>query len=472
MLFPQWRLKIREARVAFHQGRWEEASELLVQKSVREFLPAKRLSLEVAGRFADRAKSRLEAGDSMAGWDDLRQATRLGGYEEEIAQIRAGHLARGVDKVRRYLLRGEYALAAEQIARLEQRRLGGDQVRAWKLIVHLITRAKQLDHRGQHAEAAEMLQRAKNILPDPSDNLGRELGARRQQLLEKVPISRSLATQLHEALAEQDYRRVLKTADEMLELAPEHTAARQARRKAWKAVGMAPTLLHQHVPFERHGSNGAIQGSSPRRPSEETASMTDPRTPSRRIVAWIDEVGGYLICLGNEICLGQPSAAPGADIPILADLSRRHAIIRREGEAYVLSPIHQVELDGIRLKEPTLLTDGAEIKLGESVRLRFRKPHALSTTACLTLESHHSTQMAVRNVVLMSESCVLGPQSHSHICCPKWKADLVLFRDGDRLRFRTQTLVEVNGEPGASEQAICQSCRIEGEDFALSIEEI
>jgi len=65
----------------------------------------------------------------------------------------------------------------------------------------------------------------------------------------------------------------------------------------------------------------------------------------KRIVAWIDGVGGFLICLGEEVVLGQPSVA-GADIPVLADLSRRHATIRREGESYVLTPANRVSIDG------------------------------------------------------------------------------------------------------------------------------
>ncbi len=191
-------------------------------------------------------------------------------------------------------------------------------------------------------------------------------------------------------------------------------------------------------------------------------SKSKPRETSRRVVAWIDGVGGYLICLGDEVMLGQPTGAGGAEIPILADLSRRHATIHRERESYVITPIHRVRVDGTELQGPVVLKNGSLIELGESVRLRFRKPHALSSTAVLTLESHHKTEPAVDGIVLMSDSCILGTQPQSHIACRGWTEDLVLFRRGEDLRFRSAALGGI----------ITDNTRIDGDDFALSFEEL
>ena len=183
---------------------------------------------------------------------------------------------------------------------------------------------------------------------------------------------------------------------------------------------------------------------------------------SKRTIVWIDDVGGYLLCLGDEVTLGQPAGEGGPEIAILADLSRRHAMIRRERESYVLTPIHQVRVDGVELTGPRVLKDHSLIEFGESVRLRFSKPHALSSTAILKLESHHKTEPAVDGILLMSESCVLGPQAQSHIPCRGWTDDLVLFRRGEDLRFRTATLSGI----------ITDSTRIAGSNFALSFEEL
>ena len=186
------------------------------------------------------------------------------------------------------------------------------------------------------------------------------------------------------------------------------------------------------------------------------------RKTEKRMVVWIDGVGGYLLCLGDEVTLGQPAGEGGPEIAILADLSRRHATIRRERESYILTPIHQVRVDGVELTGPRVLKENAQIELGESVCLRFSKPHALSSTAILKLESHHKTEPAVDGILLMSESCVLGSQLQSHIPCRDWKEDLVLFRRGEDLRFRTSTLSGI----------ITDSTRIAGSNFALSFEEL
>jgi len=181
-------------------------------------------------------------------------------------------------------------------------------------------------------------------------------------------------------------------------------------------------------------------------------------------------VGGYLLCLGDEVILGQPSAE--VDIPILADLSRRHASIRREGESYVLTPIHHMSVDGAALTGPTVLRNEALIELGPHVRMRLSKPHALSATAILTLDSHHKTEPAVDSIVLMSESCILGPREHSHIRCRNWNDDVVLFRRGEHLQLRSQASFEIDGEPADSEAVVRGNCRVEGKDFAMSFEEI
>jgi len=473
-----WRLKIREARLALNAGRPNEAGQILQQESVRDFWPAKRLSHEVAVRLVSRAEQHLQLGDSVASWSDLQQAARLGGCDQRVAELRQAQAQRGLERVRNLLMTGETTLAAEQIARLEQRCLGGSQRRAWKLIVHLIARGKDLSEHGKATEAAEMLERATRLLPDPQDELAAMFSSRQKQLQQQADELRRLSSQLHQALAQELWTEVLTTSEALLDLAPAHQAAGQARRRAWQAVGMEATQVPKtpqkrqleqlsQIPKSTHAWT-----SSAKVDTRAMHSESNQHKISKRVVAWIDGVGGYLICLGDEVMLGQPTDSTGVEIPILADLSRRHASIRREGEAYVITPIHRVSIDGNELAGPTVLKDGTLVELGEAVRLRFRKPHALSTTAILTLESHHKTEPAVDGIVLMSESCVLGPQPQSHILCRKWTDDLVLFRRGEDLQFRTAASVEVDGVAVTSRGAVTGNTRIDGPDFALSLEEI
>lgn len=473
-MFPSWRLKIRDAQQALEAGRWDEAGLLLQQDSVREFLPAKRLSQEVAARLVGRSQQRLLAGESSAGWQDLRMAAQLGGNDLQLAELRQAYARRSLERIQSLLARGETALASEQIAKLEQRRLGGDQRRLWKLIVELIARAKESSRRGDAARAVDILERVRLLLPDPKDPIAAQITERQAQLRKDAVQIQELSTRLHEAVSREAWTTVLSLAAALLELASEHPSARQARRRAWNAVGMEATQSPQRSPGLPARNRGRLLNVKTTRNGASSADVDTmtAREQGKRLVAWIDGVGGFLICLSDEVSLGQPSVPSTVDIPILADISRRHATLRRDGEAYVLNPAHDVSVNGRKLTGPLVLNDNALIELGDSVRLRFRRPHALSATAVLTVESHHKTEPAVDSIVLMSDSCILGSQSHCHIRCRDWTDELVLFRRDGGLAFRTSVAVEVDGGPGDHDAVLPGKCRLEAENFALSFEDL
>jgi hypothetical protein len=192
----------------------------------------------------------------------------------------------------------------------------------------------------------------------------------------------------------------------------------------------------------------------------------------RRFLLWIDAVGGFLVCPGDRVVLGQ--ALPGADIdvPILADVSRRHAAIVREGGEYLIEPSGSVRLNGRTIVESAPLTDGDEIQLGEGVRIRFRKPHPLSASARLDFLGRHRPQPAPDGVLLMAESCVLGPRTANHVVCPHWSDDVVLFRQQDKLHCRTGGKVEIDGRLYNGRGPITENSHITGDDFSLSLEEM
>ncbi len=191
-----------------------------------------------------------------------------------------------------------------------------------------------------------------------------------------------------------------------------------------------------------------------------------------RFLLWVDAVGGFLVCRGKEIVLGQPSTEGHADVPILADVSRRHAVIRRDAGGYTIEPVHTVSIDGRRVTGIALLGDGNEIELGSGVRLRFRRPHALSTTACLEFVSHHKTDPPVDAVLLMAESCVLGPNRHSHIYCGHWQHDVILHGQSDSLRCHTLGTFQVDGHAYDAQAPVTYDSQIEGDDFSLRLEAI
>ena len=79
-------------------GRWDEAAEMLASDKLREFLPAKRLSQELAGELVTRARQRIENGNSQAGWKDLDRAARLGAGETAVSDVRQDETRRRLQK--------------------------------------------------------------------------------------------------------------------------------------------------------------------------------------------------------------------------------------------------------------------------------------------------------------------------------------------------------------------------------------
>lgn len=191
---------------------------------------------------------------------------------------------------------------------------------------------------------------------------------------------------------------------------------------------------------------------------------------SDRFMLWVDAVGGYWVCLGDEILIGQPDRQAAADVPILGDIARHHARIRRDGEGFTIEAIGPTAVDGRALRDLGWLRDGSRIELGESVRLLFRRPHALSGTVRIEFVSRHRTQPSADAVLWMADTCILGPKRQSHVVCHQWPQDVVLFRDGDELFCRTKGRFEIDGVVCDGRGRITRNSRVEGDGFSFNLE--
>ena len=169
--------------------------------------------------------------------------------------------------------------------------------------------------------------------------------------------------------------------------------------------------------------------------------------------------------------IGQPAPDERIDLPIVADLSRRHAIVRRDGEGYLLQPLREVRLNGVPQTTPVWLTNGSVIELG-AVKLKFTRPHPLSATARLDFLSRHRTSPPTDGVLLLAETCVLGPNAASHVVCRNWTREIVLHRQGDRLLCRGPSEMRVGGVPVAGRGALDLNAHVTGDDFSFSLEAV
>jgi hypothetical protein len=191
-----------------------------------------------------------------------------------------------------------------------------------------------------------------------------------------------------------------------------------------------------------------------------------------RFLLWVDAVGGYWVCLNDEILLGQPVNRGGVDVPILGDLSQEHAIIRRDGEGYLVEAIRDVFLDGRPVTSASTLADGSLIQLGAKVKLKFRQPHALSATARLDFASPHRTQPSADAIILMADTCILGPRPNSHIVCRRWSDEVVLYRHEENLFCRGPGVFQVDGQEHRQKGPITRDSRVSGEQFSLCLEQV
>lgn len=200
----------------------------------------------------------------------------------------------------------------------------------------------------------------------------------------------------------------------------------------------------------------------------------------RRLLLWIDGVGGYLVCLADQVVLGPSHPVGEADVPLLADLSRKHATIERQGEHYLLRSERTVSIDGAPVDRTPLATGqtagaallraGQIIGLGSSVQLRFAQSHPLSCTATLEFISRHRTQPPVDGVVLLAESLWLGPEPHAHIRCPNWPGSVLLFRTAAGLAVRAGGEFAVDGQPRHGESPVQPRSQVKASWFSLALE--
>ncbi len=187
--------------------------------------------------------------------------------------------------------------------------------------------------------------------------------------------------------------------------------------------------------YQRNGAPAATVAAT--KPQAETRPA--PRSNDRgQWLLWIDGVGCWLLCTKERLTIGGPSTSSGEDaaqVKLLADLSRLHAAIDRDGESYWLTANGPATVAEERVTERRLLHDQEIIGLGQAgaVQLIFRRPNPLSLSARLEFASSHRPVRRIDGIVLMEQTCLIGPTSDCHIVCPEWEQTVILFRRDGKL---------------------------------------
>ncbi len=202
------------------------------------------------------------------------------------------------------------------------------------------------------------------------------------------------------------------------------------------------------------------------------STVKNTSTAKSRLLLWVDAVGGFYVCQGNEIRVGQAVPDSEIELPLLADLSRHHATIRRDEEGYMIEPIRDVRINGQAVVQASWLNDGALVEMGPALKMRFRRPHPLSAMARLDFVSNHRTQPSASAVLLLSDTCVMGPGPRNHVICRHWPHDVVLYRQHGGLYCRGETAFEIDGKRYEHQGPLTLHSHVSGEQFSFSLEEI
>lgn len=228
---------------------------------------------------------------------------------------------------------------------------------------------------------------------------------------------------------------------------------------------------------ERWLCETCVQDLSPRDISRSTE-LTGKDNPvwqsqCERYMLWIDGVGAWQLCVGQSFLIGGPTLEhQSADICLMANISRKHATLTRYSENWFIQPHQSTVVSGRTIADRALLKTGDEIRLAERVRLGFRIPNVLSSSALIDFESPHRPAQSVNGIILMTDTCLLGPRRDHHVHCPEWTDLVVLFVQNGQLRCRSRIALKVNEDRIRDSAELKDGAIVTGDDLRFRVERL
>jgi hypothetical protein len=459
-------MTLRQIGADLKEGRLDEAWHLLRDPAVRHQQRGKEYLLRAGIGFLGRAKIRAKDNQLAAAMKDLRRAKEAGVEDTSIELVKNDVINQHLNAFDQALNAGQPSQALSLLETLKQQGLQTTKLAAMEDVAHALVDARDHVRRGEFAQATKALERVKYRDFPALVNLHREWGKHQELFADKC-------NAMHVAAGQQHWRQVVKLADELLVLAPEHEEVRKARHKAWKMLE-PPTHVHQKpspaasAPLDPSASALKELDASLKQPDKED---TDADTP-RRLLCWIDGVGGYLLCLAPRVSLGRATGDATVDIPLFADVSRLHAYLSRDSEGgYVLEAVRPVKVNG-KPVERVLLKDGDELTLGTACVLRFRQPLAVSGTARLDLVSRHRLPLSIDGVLLMADACLLGDNTNTHVTVPGLNRPLALVRAHEALAVQCAGQFQVDGKDCKGRAPLKPKSTVQADEFRLKLEPV
>lgn len=175
--------------------------------------------------------------------------------------------------------------------------------------------------------------------------------------------------------------------------------------------------------------------------------------------------GEFLVLEKDEISIGN-SMGSQADLPLMAPIASKHAMLRRssgfhDGVKYSVVAIdgQVVRVNGRQVSE-TQLVDGDEVTLGECCRLTFRLPATRSRAALIQLEDGLQIEGSRRIILLppngRAGAVLAGPAADGHLQVADAEGTLEVFREpgAPQLKVRSSIGVAVDGGESRAQDSL------------------
>jgi len=494
-MLGHWRIILRQADEAAKAGRFNDALALASRPDIADHHHAVQLRGRMALELVARAGRRGDADDLAGAIEDLGLAETSGAAPDALAAARLSLADRVAAEVRGDLDAGEPGRVVERVESLTRHKIGGPSLRRTRETAEAWQSALDEARRGEFGRAYDQLDRAERLAAGAA---GPALAAARREVEARQKAAGPKVEALYAALEKGQWAETLNAAEAVLEAVPEHPAARQSRTRAWQqiaAIGPSSSLpgrgsrtpqsaaVVDAADARGHATPPGPAGeaapivwlgpvtkpAAPNGPASRPLARAGEAGPKGRFLLWVDAVGGYLVCLDNQVVLGRAGPDSHADVPLMGDLSRNHATLTRDGDGYVLRA-HQPTFVNNRPVQSTPLRDGDVIRLGATVELEFRQPSPVSATARLAVVSRHRLPLAVDGVLLMAETCIVGNTPQAHIPAPAITEPVVLYRQGTSLWCKAAGGFEVDGRDCASRAQLTLQSSVLGDGFSFSLE--
>jgi len=514
-MFGRWfYVRVRAAERALEQGRLDDAYAAAQQPDVREHPDAAGLLDELARMLTARARLHRQAGrlaDALADLDRVAQLGRLSAEADDLRRQTAAELQRHASDAAEQ--RAAYAQAADHLragrletARQALRQVADPEQRAEladaldervRRAGELLARAGEALERGDVLAAVRMWQdaRARFGQTPAADELVLRLGKAlrtlveawyREGRLERLQAVRAAVAALVPAdptLSEPE-RLVELCARAAGQLAArQFDALRQTLLRVKAGGGEAPWLTTALGALERIADGEEQLLASPLGlfASQDGAAPPDARpvtlppavapaaptgvTLTRPLLVLVDGGPSFLLAQPERVRIGRGGSRYPVEVPLPGDVLGHHADILRRGEEYFVAAFGPLTVNQ-RPARQERLRDGDRIEFGGPVRLTFARPSPMSASAVLRLSHRCRLPQDVSEVVLLCDTCLIGPDPTCHVRTGDGSGRVVLFERHGTLFGRLAVGPE---QAGASARALALGVPQEFGDVRITV---